>query len=119
MILATKKPDQDPGAPKGTGFKTGYSFLSHHKKVSVSLRKTKSYTGFGFKCSLPTKDRAHGFSFPVPRSCLRIRTRRVYQRVQQGTEIQGEPSTPGLDARSPLSQLPWLVSPTWKAESPG
>lgn len=42
------------GAPKRTGFETGYSFLSHHKKVRVSLRKTKSFTGFGFKRSSPT-----------------------------------------------------------------
>lgn len=105
------------GAPKRTSFETEYSFPEPPQEGTVSLRKTKSFTGFGFKRSSPTQDRAQGFS--LPSSALDLpqkKNRRVLSACSNSTEIQRGLTLLGWT--TPLTSISASLagSPHWSAE---
>ena len=96
------------------------SFPNHRKKVHVSAPGKPNCT-LGLDSNvLHQLKTEHGPRVLLPSSTqfIRIRTRSVSQHVQKGTETQGEPNTPGLDA--PLTSISASLagSPTWSAEPP-
>lgn len=92
MILATKKPDQDPGAPESRNGLVSKPVFSKPPQEGACESQENQIVHWVWIQTFFTslrQSRVHGFSFPVPRSCIRIRTCRVSQHVQKVRDTGG------------------------------